>query len=53
VKKQRRRRWIRYEGGRSMSGGHIDWHERDGTGIKVCVVWNDVFRMVLAGGELS
>jgi putative transposase len=53
VKRQRRRKWVRYEREHSMSAGHIDWHEWDGTGIKVCVVLDDASRMVLAGGEFS
>jgi len=36
-----------------ISAVHIDWHEWDGTGIEVCVVLDDAFRMVLAGGELK
>jgi putative transposase len=52
-KKQKRRKWVRYEREHSLSAGHIDWHEVDGTGIKVCVVLDDASRMVLAGGEFS
>ena len=52
-KKQKRRKWVRYEREHSLSAGHIDWHEADGTGIKVCVVLDDASRMVLAGGEFS
>jgi transposase InsO family protein len=37
----------------SLSARHIDWHEVDGTGIKVCVILDDASRMVLAGGEFS
>lgn len=53
LKKQKRRKWVRYERDHSMSAGHIDWHEWDGTGIKVCVILDDASRMVLAGGEFS
>jgi len=53
LKKQKRRKWVRYEREHSMSAGHIDWHEWDGTDIKVCVVLDDASRMVLAGGEFS
>jgi|GEM_PF-725155 len=52
-KKQKQRKWVRYEREHSLSAGHIDWHEWDGTGIKVCVVLDDASRMVLAGGEFS
>jgi transposase InsO family protein len=52
-KKQKRRKWVRYEREHSLSAGHIDWHEVDGTGIKVCVILDDASRMVLAGGEFS
>ena len=51
-KKQRRRKWVRYERKHSMSAGHIDWHEYDGTNIKVCVILDDASRMVLAGGGI-
>jgi len=51
--KQKRRKWVRYERKRSLSAGHIDWHEWDGTDIKVCVILDDASRMVLAGGEFS
>jgi len=50
-KKQKRRKWVRYERKHSMSAGHIDWHEWDGTSVKVCVILDDASRMVLAGGE--
>jgi len=52
-KKQKRRKWVRYERKHSLSAGHIDWHEWDGTSIKVCVILDDASRMVLAGGEFS
>ena len=53
TKKQRRRKWVRYEREHSMSAGHIDWHEWDGTNIKVCVILDDASRKVLAGGEFN
>jgi len=51
--KQERRKWFRYEREHSLSAGHIDWHEWDGTDVKVCVILDDASRMVLAGGEFS
>ncbi|MGB7570585.1 MAG: helix-turn-helix domain-containing protein, partial [Methanothrix sp.] len=33
-KKQKRRKWVRYERKHSLSAGHIDWHEWDRTSIK-------------------
>jgi putative transposase len=33
-KKQKRRKWVRYERNHSLSAGHIDWNDVDGTGIK-------------------
>jgi putative transposase len=51
-KKQKRRKWVRYERKHSLSAGHIDWHEWDGTSIKVCVILDDAFGMVLTGGGL-
>jgi len=51
--KKKRRKWVRYERKHSLSAGHIDWHERDGTRIKVCVILDDASRMILAGGEFD
>jgi len=51
--KQKRRKWVRYERKHSMSAGHIDWHEDERTGIKVCVIEDDASRKILAGGEYS
>jgi putative transposase len=53
LKKQKRRKWVRYERKHSLSAGHIDWHEWDGTGVKVCVILDDASRMILAGGEFT
>jgi putative transposase len=52
-KKQKRRKWVRYERKHSMSAGHIDWHENEQTGMKVCVILDDASRKVLAGGEFQ
>ncbi len=49
LKKQKRRKWVRYERKHSLSAGH-EW---DGTGVKVCVILDDASRMVLAGGEFT
>ncbi len=50
--KKKRSIWVRYERKPSLSAGHIDWHEWDGTRIKVCVILDDASRMILAGGNL-
>ena len=42
LKKQNRRKWVRYERKHSMPAGHIDWHEWDGTDVKVCVILDDL-----------
>jgi putative transposase len=34
-----------------MSAGHIDWHEDERTGLKVCVILDDAAGRILAGGE--
>ena len=52
-KKQKRRKWVRYERKHSMSAEHIDWHKWGGTSIKVCVILDDASRMELAGEEFS
>ena len=52
-KKQKRRKWVRYEREHSMSAGHIDWHENNLTGLKVCVILDDASRKILAGGEFT
>jgi hypothetical protein len=36
-----------------LSAGHIDWHEWDGTDVKVSVILDDASRMVLTGGEFT
>jgi transposase InsO family protein len=51
--KKKRRKWVRYERKQSRSAGHIDWHEWDGTRIKVCVILDDASRMILAGGKFD
>jgi transposase InsO family protein len=51
--KKKRRKWVRYERKHSLSAGHIDWYEWDGTRIKVCVILDDASRMILAGGEFD
>lgn len=44
LKKQKRQKWVRYERKHSLSAGHIDWNEWDGTRIKVCMVLDDTCR---------
>jgi len=53
AKKKKRRKWVRYERKHSLSAGHIDWHEVDGSDTKVCVILDDASRMILAGGEFT
>jgi hypothetical protein len=36
-----------------MSAVHIDWHEDERTGRKVCVILDDAARKILAGGEFA
>jgi len=43
--------WVRYEREHSMTAGHIDWHEDERTGMKVCVILDDASWTILAGGE--
>ena len=51
-KKQKQRKWVRYERDHSMSAGHIDWHEDGRTGMMICVILDDASRKILVGGEL-
>jgi len=51
--KKKRRKWNRYERKHSLSAGHIDWYEVDGSDIKVCIILDDASRKILAGGEFS
>jgi len=37
--KQKRRKWVRYERKHSLSAGHIDWHEWDGTISRSALSW--------------
>jgi putative transposase len=52
-KKQKRRKWVRYERKHSMSAGLIDWHDNKQTGMKICVILDDASRKILAGGEFQ
>ncbi len=52
AKKQKRRRWVRYERKHSMTAGHIDWHDTsDGKGV--CAIEDDSSRKILAYGEFD
>ncbi len=53
LNKQKRHKWVRYERKHSMSAGHIDWHEDERTGFKVCVIEDDASRKILIGGKYS
>jgi transposase InsO family protein len=50
-KKQKRRKWVRYERKHSLSAGHIDWHEWDGNQYQGLRDPGRRIQMVLAGGE--
>jgi putative transposase len=51
-KKQKRRKWIRYERKHSMSAGHIDWHENERTGMMVCVILDDTENSILVVDQM-
>lgn len=51
-KKQKQRKYCRYERDHSGSLGHLDWHETD-NGLKVLPVLDDASRKILAIGEFS
>lgn len=51
--KKKRRKWNRYERKHSLSAGHIDWYEVEGSDIKVCIILDDASRKVLGGDEFS
>jgi putative transposase len=53
MKLKKRRKWVRNGRKHSLSAGHIDWHEWDGTRIKVCVILDDASRMILADREFD
>ena len=36
-------RRVRYERKHSLSAVHIDWHEWEGTDVKVCVILDDAY----------
>ena len=51
-KKQKQRKYCRYERKHSFSLVHLDWHEsRVVEGKQVCIVVDDASRLVLCGGE--
>lgn len=47
-KKQKRRKWVRYEREHSLSLVHLDWHEYKGK--QIIFVEDDASRIILAGG---
>jgi len=53
IKKNKRRKWIRYERKQCMSAGHIDLHEDTEDSIKVCAILDDASRKILVGGEFA
>ncbi len=53
-KKQKQRKYCRYERKHSFSLVHLDWHEsKVVTGKWVCAVEDDASRLILAGGEFD
>ena len=52
TKKQKRRKWVRYEREHSMTAGHIDWHDTN-DGKAVCAVEDDSSRKILSYGEFD
>jgi len=52
-KKQKQRKYCRYERKHSFSLGHMDWHESKINGKWVCVWIDDASRNILAGGEFK
>ena len=52
-KKQKQRKYCRYERDHSFSLGHMDWHESKVNGKWVCVWIDDASRNIVAGGEFK
>lgn len=53
-KKQKQRKYCRYERKHSFSLGHLDWHESKVIKGKWIIVWeDDASRKILAGGEFD
>ena len=53
-KKQRQRKYCRYERKHSFSLGHMDWHESKVIPGKQVTAWeDDASRLILAGGEFD
>tara|TARA_Y100000310_G_C20651842_1_gene799864 strand:- start:1026 stop:1961 length:936 start_codon:yes stop_codon:yes gene_type:complete len=53
-KKQKQRKYCRYERKHSFSLGHMDWHESKVIPGKLVVAWeDDASRKILAGGEFD
>jgi len=53
-KKQKQRKYCRYERKHSFSLGHMDWHESKVIPGKWVTVWeDDASRLILAGGEFD
>ena len=52
-KKQKQRKYCRYERDHSFSLGHMDWHDSKLNGKCVCIWIDDASRNILAGGEFD
>jgi len=52
-KAKRRKPWVRWERDHSLTLVHLDWHDSDINGKKVCAVLDDSSRRILAGGEFD
>ena len=53
-KKQKQRKYCRYERTHSFSLGHMDWHESRAVPGKQVITWeDDASRLILAGGEFD
>jgi hypothetical protein len=52
-KSKRRKPWILWQRDHSSNLVHLDWHTIDCDGKKICAVFDDSSRRILAGGEFD
>jgi putative transposase len=50
LRKQKRRKWVRYEREHSLTAAHMDWYKDSVTRKHVCILLDDASRKILSAG---
>lgn len=53
ARKQKHRKWVRYEREHSLTAAHMDWYDNEVTHKQVCILLDDASRKVLSGDEFD